>query len=292
MRSKWTKKILKKLQAQAISNHDEFKNGEAVNNLGRPPKPLHPGRRQGKSAKSKEVERQLFEKAKSKLSASAPKQPKVIEAKKLDLHVPRDKIAVWVPSGMEPKDITIESKPWVKVNAIVNADIILCKANIQRASLGTDSTTLCAKLYRQRMVDLEWMNSNGQRGQSVAYAPRATGVKRTPIDVYFTPAAKDKHHSAVSVLESFSANAIVSDQKKKRTQSVYTVKLHYDLDAFFSAVKKPTMSASTLAFTFIVCTSVEVHELRELASFTLGCRKDSSLIERSVTSFHAFVACI
>ena len=120
VRSKWTKKILKKLQAQAISNHDEFKNGEAVNNLGRPPKPLHPGRRQGKSAKSKEVERQLFEKAKSKLSASAPKQPKVIEAKKLDLHVPRGKIAVWVPSGMEPKDITIESKPWVKVNAIVN----------------------------------------------------------------------------------------------------------------------------------------------------------------------------
>ena len=36
---------------------------------------------------------------------------------------------------------------------------------------------------------------------------------------------------------------------------------------------------------------IEVHELRELASFKFGCRKDSSLIERSVNSFHAIVAC-
>ena len=36
---------------------------------------------------------------------------------------------------------------------------------------------------------------------------------------------------------------------------------------------------------------IEVHELRELASFKFGCRKDSSLIERSVNSFHAIEAC-
>ena len=84
VRSKWTKKIIKQLQAKVISNHDEFKKGEADNNLGRPPKPLHPGRRHPKSAKSKELERQLFEKAKSKLSASSPKQPKVIEANQVE----------------------------------------------------------------------------------------------------------------------------------------------------------------------------------------------------------------
>ena len=75
-------------------------------------------------------------------------------------------------------------------------------------------------------------------------------------------------------------------------QSVYNFKRHYDLDAFFGAVKKPTMSASTLAFAFIICTAVEVHELRELAAFKFGCRKDSAMIDRSVTSFHAFVACL
>jgi hypothetical protein len=214
----------------------------------------------------------------------------VIEPK-VDLHVPKGKIAVWVPSGMEPdQDTIILSMLWVKVNAMVNADIILSdKHGIQTASL---STKLCAKLYRQRMVDLEWMNTSGKRGQSIDHPPRATGSKRTLVDIYFTPRAKEKHRHAVSVLESFSANAIVKDQKKKRIQSVYTLKFHYDLDAFFGAVKKPTMSASTLAFTFIVCTAVDVHELRELASFKLGHRKDSSVIERSVTSFHAFVACL
>ena len=53
LRSKLTQQIIKQLQAKVISNHDEFKKGEADNNLGRPPKPLHPGRRHPKSAKSK-----------------------------------------------------------------------------------------------------------------------------------------------------------------------------------------------------------------------------------------------
>ena len=150
VRSKGTKKIIKRLQAKVVENHAEFMKGETVNNLGRPPRPLHPGRRQPKSAKSKELECQLFEKAKSKLSASSLKQPKVIkanqieanqiEANKIDSHVSNGKITVWVPAGMEPyRDMSMH---WEKVNAMTNADTILCKAGIQKASL---NTILCAK---------------------------------------------------------------------------------------------------------------------------------------------------
>ena len=110
------------------------------------------------------------------------------------------------------------------------------------------------------------------------------------VDIYVTPCAKEKHHGAISLLESFNATLVPKGPKGPRF--VYSLKMHYDLDAFFGSVKKPTMSASTLAFTFIICTAVNVHELRELASFKFGQRKDSSVIERSVTSFHAFVACL
>ena len=85
VRSKWCKKILKTLEAKVNSNRDEFKQGESANNLGRPPRPLNPGRRQSRPAKAKELERQLYEKAMKrektaaqKCSTSAPKQQKVI----------------------------------------------------------------------------------------------------------------------------------------------------------------------------------------------------------------------
>ena len=198
------------------------------------------------------------------------------------------KITVWVPGGMEPDiDTTIWPMHWVKVKAMANADIILCKAGIQTASL---STKLCANLYRQRMIDLEWMSSGGLHGHSVDHPPRAKGSRRPLVVICFTPSAKEKHNNAVSMLERFSANAIMHNPQKKRW-STCNLKFHHDLEAFFGAVTKPTMSASSLAFTFIVCMADEVHELRELASFKFGCRKDSSLIERSVNSFHAFVAC-
>ena len=97
------------------------------------------------------------------------------------------------------------------------------------------------------MVDLEWMNSSGQRGQSVDHPPRATGVKRTPIDVYFTPSAKDKHHSAVSVLESFGANAIVSNQKNKRCATQATNSRSSALHSLHLAVKNVKSRSSQSA---------------------------------------------
>ena len=219
-------------------------------------------------------------------------EPKVIEPKviqpKDDAPLPRGKIAVWVPNGIETdKDTTILSKPWVKVDAMVNTDIILCTADLKTASL---KTKLCAKLFRQRMVDLEWMSASGQRGQSIDHPPLAYMARKTVVDIDVTPCAKEKHHGAISLLESF--NATLVRVGKKGPWFVYSLKFHYDLDAFFGSVKKPTMSASTLAFTFIICTAADVHELRELASFKFGHRKDSSVIARSVTSFHAFAACL
>ena len=109
------------------------------------------------------------------------------------------------------------------------------------------------------------------------------------VDIYVTPCAKEKHQGAISLLESFIGNAtLVRDHRKEKGRRfVYNLKMHYDLDAFFGSVKK-----STLAFTFIICTGENTHELRELASFKFGHRKDSSVIERSVTSFHAFEACL
>ena len=104
------------------------------------------------------------------------------------------------------------------------------------------------------------------------------------VDIYVTPFAREKHHGAMQLLQHFIGN-VVRDHKKGRF--VYNLKQHPGLDAFFGSVKK-----SALAFTFIICTGVNVHELRELASFKFGQRKDSALIERSVTSFHAFAACL
>ena len=117
------------------------------------------------------------------------------------------------------------------------------------------------------------------------------------VDIYVTPCAKEKHHCAISLLESFIGHAALVQSlgnnwsrnltTNKGRKYVYNLKMHYDLDAFFGSVKK-----STLAFTFIICTGENTHELRELASFKFGHRKDSSVIERSVTSFHAFAACL
>ena len=116
------------------------------------------------------------------------------------------------------------------------------------------------------------------------------------VDIYVTPCAKEKHGSLCRMLESFIGHAaLVQAQgnywtrnlKTKGRKYVHNLKMHYDLEAFFGSVKK-----STLAFTFIICTGENTHELRELASFKFCHRKDSSVIERSVTSFHAFAACL
>ena len=306
----WTKNIITKLHGLVISNRAEFKKGEADNNLGRPPRPLHPGHRHLNSAKSKELEREKFEKAKKMLAASTPTviAPVPVQAVRDAVQIrekPNGKISVWVPNGMAPDtDTTIEApckhvggfcppaKPWVKVEAMVNADMILCN-DLKTANL---QTKLCAKLFRLPMVDLEYMNSSGQRGKVLDNPPLGKNARTTMVDIYVTPCAKQKHHCAISLLESFIDHAaLVQAQgnywsrnlKTKGRKYVYKLKVHYDLDAFFGNVKK-----SRLDFTFIICTGENTHELRELASFKFGHRKDSSVIERSVTSFHAFVACL
>ena len=82
----------------------------------------------------------------------------------------------------------------------------------------------------------------------------------------------------------------MKQKNKKEQASIYKVSIHRNLEAFFGAVTKNKYPSTCNQFKFLVCTLGEVHELRELAAFKFGCQKDTSLVERCVSSLDAFLA--
>ena len=112
------------MEAKVISNNMKFDDGEK-NGMGRPPRPLMPGRRKPRSSKAKELEHQLFDKAiarekgqlQKRLVTSTPRRPQVNEPDAKEITQCTNAAKLWVPNAMTAsEDITIGGpfggKPW------------------------------------------------------------------------------------------------------------------------------------------------------------------------------------
>ena len=192
-----------------------------------------------------------------------------------------DNMQLWVPKGM------CKPSGWVNVvDSMADADVILCNISSSQSFIHASMIAkLSAKLYRQRLVDLDWL---GGQGRSKEHPPRNPKVRRILIHWYATPAARSKHSTACALLEGFVVKSLqMKNQKQNVRFALYTVVMHRSVQAFFGALKVP--KPGRLCNDYLVCSSSEISELRELAAFNFGQRKDSSLIERCVCSFHDFV---
>ena len=174
----------------------------------------------------------------------------------------------------------------MRVNEMTNARIILCKAGPKHVS---PTTKLRAKLYRQHLVDLKWIDSRGQHGDSIDHPLIQPRHRRSLHDNSFTPSAKSKHQKSHSMLEAFSAEDRMKQKNQKEQASIYKVSIHRNLETFFGAVTTNKSPSTCKNNKFLVCTLGEVHELRETAAFKFGCQKESSPVERCVSSFDAFL---
>ena len=169
---------------------------------------------------------------------------------------------------------------------MADAHLILCKDDPGHASL---TCRLCATLHREHLLGLEWLASWGVRGHSTKLPSAPNKDKETNHGGLCHQQCQGQTPHGVCHAGEVKCNIIVelAENKEKQT-SIYNVTIHRNL----GLGKFLWCYQNTEAPLNLQCPhhlhGGGANGLRELAAFELGCQKDSSLIERCVSSFYSF----